>query len=79
MDENFLSDKQIIKKIALLDKCKCALCQSQKSKYEAMLNKYVFDPDTIQGDYAEAFHHISRTWKQSEIDNRFYKEDGENE
>lgn len=29
------------------------------------------DPDTIEGDYAEAYHHMTRMWGKSEIDTRF--------
>ncbi len=30
-----------------------------------------FDPDTIDGDYAEAYHHSRKMWDKSEIDVRF--------
>lgn len=29
------------------------------------------DLDTIEGDYAEAFHHMSNHWERAEIDHRF--------
>lgn len=31
------------------------------------------DPETIKGDYAEAFHHMSKKWNQEIIDIRFEK------
>lgn len=33
------------------------------------------DPDTIEGDYAEAYHHMSRQWEKTEIDIRLKNDD----
>jgi len=38
MKENFVPDHLLLKMIALLDKCKCDLCQSEKRKREELLN-----------------------------------------
>lgn len=36
-----------------------------------MMGSLGLDPDTIEGDYNEAYHHMSKFWKQAEIDQRF--------
>ena len=29
------------------------------------------DPDTIEGDYAEAYHHMNKFWEKAKIDQKF--------
>jgi hypothetical protein len=36
-----------------------------------MIASLGLDPDTIEGDYAEAFHHLSREWEKVKIDKKF--------
>jgi hypothetical protein len=36
-----------------------------------MMASLGLDPDTIEGDYAEAYHHMSKLWENLEVDNRF--------
>lgn len=31
------------------------------------------DPNTIEGDYAEAYHYMTKMWKKAEVDNKFYE------
>lgn len=38
-ENNFVPDYILLKHIALLDKCKCDECQSEKRKYEDRLSK----------------------------------------
>lgn len=33
-----------------------------------MMAAFGLDPDTIEGDYAEAMHHCNRMWKEAKID-----------
>ena len=30
-----------------------------------------FDPDTMEGDYAEAYHHMYKIWDKVPVDTRF--------
>lgn len=34
----------------------------------------MFDPDTIEGDYREAYHHANQMWKKAKIDHVFSDE-----
>jgi hypothetical protein len=36
-----------------------------------MMASLSLDPDTIEGDYAESYHHMSKFWEKVEMDNRF--------
>lgn len=35
----------------------------------------MIDPETMDGDYAEAYHHMNKKWNQVEVDMRFTNED----
>jgi len=39
-----------------------------------MMASLGLDPDTIEGDYAEAYHNIFKSWKKVELDKRFNDE-----
>ena len=40
-------------------------------KFKEMASDLGIDLDTMEGDYAEAYHHMSRMWHSIQIDNPF--------
>lgn len=42
-------------------------CDDEKE----MMSLLGLDPETIEGDYAEAFHHMLKVWNAVDIDKRF--------
>lgn len=43
----------------------------QFDSMDEMIRSIGLDPETLEGDYAEAYHRMSSYWNQSEIDVRF--------